>query len=355
MHSEAVLIGSYDYGLVGLSVFLAMLASYAALDLAGRINAARGGLRSVWLGGGAFAMGLGIWSMHYIGMLAHSLPVPVLYDWPTVLVSLVAAIFASVVALWVASGPEMGRWRVGLGGLFMGFGIAAMHYIGMEAMRLRAMCHYSAGLVTSSVILAVVISWVALGLTFRLRYESPKPWQKQASAILMGAAIPVLLYTGMAAVTFVAMPAIGNLDHAVEISSLGIVVITSISTIILGLAILTSLVDRKFSTQAVELQRLMEDALQAREALAKTEERLRMTLRSSGVAVWNWEIAPNLVEGDANAAAQFGVPIGQFPKSVEEFAAFIHPEDRGRVQQEDPQFGRDRNGAQFGISRRAAR
>jgi NO-binding membrane sensor protein with MHYT domain len=86
MPSETALIGSSDNRLVGLSVLLAMLTSYAALDLGGRITAARGGLRLVWLGGGAFAMGLGIWSMHYLGMLAYSLPAVVLYDWPTVLV-----------------------------------------------------------------------------------------------------------------------------------------------------------------------------------------------------------------------------------------------------------------------------
>ena len=77
----------------GLSVVIAICASYAALDLAGRVTAARGTVRAVWLGGGASAMGLGIWSMHYIGMLAFSLPVPVPYDWPTVLASLAGGDF----------------------------------------------------------------------------------------------------------------------------------------------------------------------------------------------------------------------------------------------------------------------
>src|SRR5579872_4168790 len=84
--------GSYQYGLVALSVVIAVLASYAALDLAERVTAASGWARWVWLAGGATAMGFGIWSMHYIGMLAYRLPVPVGYDWPTVMVSLGAAI-----------------------------------------------------------------------------------------------------------------------------------------------------------------------------------------------------------------------------------------------------------------------
>jgi NO-binding membrane sensor protein with MHYT domain len=84
--------GSYDYRLVTLSVVMAVCAAYAALDLAGRTTAARGRAHLIWLAAGAAAMGLGIWSMHYIGMLAFLLPVPVFYDWPTVLVSLFAAV-----------------------------------------------------------------------------------------------------------------------------------------------------------------------------------------------------------------------------------------------------------------------
>src|ERR1041385_5817868 len=135
--------GSYDYRLVALSVVIAVFASYAALDLAGRVTAARGRVRFAWLLGGGAAMGTGIWSMHYIGMLAFSLPVPVLYDWPTVLVSFLAAVFASAIALFVVSRQQMKLRHALAGSVIMGAGIAIMHYTGMEAMRLPAMCHYS--------------------------------------------------------------------------------------------------------------------------------------------------------------------------------------------------------------------
>ena len=101
------LAGSYDLLLVALSALIAVLASYAALDLAGRVTSARDQARLLWLSGGAVAMGIGIWSMHYIGMLAFRLPVPVQYDWPTVLLSLLAAILASAVALFVVSRHQM--------------------------------------------------------------------------------------------------------------------------------------------------------------------------------------------------------------------------------------------------------
>src|SRR5229473_530270 len=117
---------SYDHRLVALSVVIAICASYAALDLAGRATAARSRARVIWLIGGAAAMGVGIWSMHYIGMLAFTVPVPVLYDWPTVLLSLIAAILASAVALYVVSREKMSLWRAVAGSMVMGAGIATM-------------------------------------------------------------------------------------------------------------------------------------------------------------------------------------------------------------------------------------
>src|SRR5258706_12889146 len=104
------LMGSYNYALVALSVLIAMFASYAALDLAGRVTAASGWTRAVWLLGGAAAMGTGIWSMHYIGMLAFVLPIPVAYHCPTVLLSLFAALVASAVALYVVCRQKMSAY-----------------------------------------------------------------------------------------------------------------------------------------------------------------------------------------------------------------------------------------------------
>src|SRR6266851_7880464 len=123
---DHALVSSYDYRLVALSVVIAILAAYAALDLAGRVTSAQSQIRFVWLTGGSLAMGIGIWSMHYIGMLAFSLPVPVRYDWPTVLLSLLAAIFASGVALFVVSRRHMGLPQAIAGSVAMGSGIAAM-------------------------------------------------------------------------------------------------------------------------------------------------------------------------------------------------------------------------------------
>jgi len=256
--SDQALLGSYNHGLVVLSVVIAIVAAYAALDLAGRVTSAGGRGRFFWLSGGAIAMGTGIWSMHYIGMLAFRLPIPVLYDWPTVVLSLLAAVFASVIALLVVSRDKMGLIRALIGSIFMGGGIAIMHYTGMAAMRLSAMCHWSTSLVILSVVLAVGISFVALLLTFYFRQDtSPWSWPKVLSAVLMGAAIPVMHYTGMGAASFTpSASAMGqwNQAYAVSAESLSAAAVSIVTFMVLGLAVVTSLVDRRFAAQGVELE-----------------------------------------------------------------------------------------------------
>jgi PAS domain S-box-containing protein len=269
------LIGSYNYGLVALSVLISIFASYAALDLAGRVTAARGWTRAVWLLGGAGAMGTGIWSMHYIGMLAFILPIPVAYDWPTVLLSLFAAILASVIALFVGSRQKMRAFPALAGSVLMGGGIAGMHYIGMAAMRLSAMCHFNSFLVVLSVVFAVLISLAALWITFHFRDEKKGiDWGKTAGAVLMGTAIPVMHYTGMAAASFTPSGMPADLSHAVSISTLGTIGIAAVTWIVLGLALLTSWLDRRFAAQTLELQ---EEKLRQNEAYLVEAQRLSHT------------------------------------------------------------------------------
>src|SRR3977135_702387 len=250
------LLGSYNYPLVAASVLIAIFASYTALDLASRVTAAAGWTRAVWLVCGAGAMGTGIWSMHYIGMLAFILPIPVAYHWPTVLLSLFAAILASVIALYVVSRQKMGASRAVAGSVLMGAGIASMHYIGMAAMRLPAVCKFNSSLVVMSVVFAALISFAALWITFHFRDEKTGIGrEKLAGAVVMGAAIPVMHYTGMSAASFMPSGMPADLSHAVSISTLGTAGIAAVTFIVLALALLTSWVDRRFATQTLELER----------------------------------------------------------------------------------------------------
>lgn len=250
------LASHYDPALVAVSVVIAATASHAALDLASRVTAARGAARAVWLIGGAVAMGIGIWSMHYVGMVAFQLPVTVLYDVGTVLVSLLAAVFASAVALWVVSRQQMNLLQAVLGSVVMGSGIAIMHYTGMAAMRLPARMSFDPLLVALSILIAIIVSLVALWLAFHLRGSTVGglSWRKLGTALVMGAAIPSMHYTGMAAARFESSGIIVTTSAGVDISSLATAAIVVSTFTILGLAIAMSLVDRRFSAHAAELE-----------------------------------------------------------------------------------------------------
>jgi two-component system sensor histidine kinase/response regulator len=256
----ALLVGYYDYRLVLASVVIAFFAAYAALDITGRVSAARGLARVAWLGGGAFAMGLGIWAMHYMGMEAFHLPIPVLYNWPTVALSMVAAVLASAVALTVVGRKTMGLPAAILGSVLMGGGIAAMHYIGMEAMRMPAMCHYSVGMVVLSIVLAIVISLVAIVLTFGLKGQTTSwSWRKSGTALVMGLAIPIMHYVGMAAVSFTPSPSIHwDPAYAVDVTALSLTGVALVTFAVLGMVMLISVVDRRFSTQQQMLETFLE-------------------------------------------------------------------------------------------------
>jgi len=244
---NAVINGSYDYGEVARSILIAIAASYAALDLAGRVTAASGWTRVAWLSAGAGAMGIGIWAMHFKGMLAFHLPVPVEYHWPTVLASLFVAVLASAVALYVASRQKMGPVAALAGSIFMGTGIAGMHYIGMAAMRLPAVTRFSALLVACSILLAILFSLIALLMAFGLREETR--WsvpRRLGSATVMGVAVSAMHYTGMAAASFIpASPP--DLSYAVSIPPFGNSGVVIVALIVFVAAIATSSVDRRRS------------------------------------------------------------------------------------------------------------
>src|SRR5882672_4327783 len=254
MNTLVTIPATYDYRLVALSVIIAIFAAYTALDMAGRVTATRGASRLKWLIGGATAMGTGIWSMHYTGMLAFRLPMRVYYHVPTVLLSLLAAIFASFVALYVVSRRRVTTLHVAPGSVLMGAGIATMHYTGMAAMRLAAHHHYHPGLWLLSVLVAMVIALAALWLTFHFRDENRGRIFKTAVAVVMGLAIPLMHYTGMAAVSYMPTDTAPDLSNAIDISALANSAVILVTLVIVGSALLSSLLDRRFSAQARELE-----------------------------------------------------------------------------------------------------
>ncbi|MEX2471450.1 MAG: response regulator [Gemmatimonadota bacterium] len=196
--------GQHDLTLVLLSYVVAVIGSFAALTLAELIARSTRVAKAAWLVGGATTMGLGIWGMHFVGMLSFRLPIAVEYDFGIVGLSIVPAVLASGLALWLVSGSTLGAGTYAWGSVFMGGAIAGMHYVGMEAMVVDASLSYRPAWVAGSIAIAVMASFAALSLAFRLREDgTPRLQAKRLlAAAVMGAAIAGMHYTGMAAAVF---------------------------------------------------------------------------------------------------------------------------------------------------------
>jgi signal transduction histidine kinase len=245
MTSGEVIIGHYDTWIVALSVLIGVIGGYCTIELAERVTASRHRARLYWWSGGAVAMAIGTWSMHYTGMLALRLPIPVLYDWPTTFLSYLASLFGSATGLFVVSRRKMGFARALAASIFVGGGIVALHYIGMASMRSKAMHHYSSQVVILSAVAAIGFSLLSLWLMFLFReHVIGRIWRKFGSALLLGAAISVMHYIGMAAVSFTSAEMPLDLSYAVPISDLGIIGIGAANVMVLVVVMLTSLADR---------------------------------------------------------------------------------------------------------------
>lgn len=238
---------TYSPGLVVLSVLVAILASYAALDLVARVATSVGVMRKVWVAAGAVMMGLGIWSMHFVGMLALVVEMPVAYDVVLTAASMLLASLGALAALFVATRARLSRPRLILGGIFMGAAISAMHYTGMAGMRMQARLSYDPYLFALSVLIAVGASILGLSVALHLRADGSLLTTRRAmAASVMGIAIAGMHYTGMAAAIItpsteplvVARPAVG-------ISYLGATAIGLGTLLGLGLTLLSSLIDRE--------------------------------------------------------------------------------------------------------------
>ena len=199
---------SYQQWLVALSIAIAVMSAYTALDVSSRIAASVGRRRGVWLAGGGLAMGMGIWSMHFIGMLALHVEQNVAYDKVITFVSVVPAIAASTFALYMVSRGRVNPRILGVGGVLMGTGIGAMHYIGMAGMQMDDSIRYDPTFFAISLLVAISASVSALWIAFQhqaVENTGQLAWRKFGSAMTMGFAIAGMHYTGMTAAHFLPM------------------------------------------------------------------------------------------------------------------------------------------------------
>lgn len=196
---------TYDFNLVILSAIIAIAAGYFTIEMSTEITFNKGLERVIWLGISSITMGMGIWGMHFIAMTAFSMGLEISYNFPIVLLSLLAAIAGCAQGLFIITQPYVNNLTLIAGAITMGSAIAGMHYIGMAAMRVGAKISYEPSLLILSIVIAIAVSLVAIKLTIALRTSQNRQkqlWKKVFSSLLMGGAVLSMHYTGMAAARF---------------------------------------------------------------------------------------------------------------------------------------------------------
>lgn len=248
-----MLVSSYNELLVLGSLAVAILASYTALDMAGRIATAQGRAARWWLAGGSFAMGTGIWSMHFIGMLAFDLPIQLGYDPAITVLSLLIAVLSSALVLWLVNQKTLPPARLVLGATIIGLGIAGMHYTGMAAMRMNPAIQYIPSLLVLSILIAIVASGAALWIAHHLRQHSPRVrLLRGGAATVMGGAIVSMHYTGMAAAEFPVGSICGAVREGFSTGWLSLIIIV-ITLAVLAIALITSVLDLRLEARTSTL------------------------------------------------------------------------------------------------------
>lgn len=312
----------YNIPYVVLSIAVAIFASYVALDLANSVTQAKGRAQMIWLACGALAMGFGIWSMHFVGMLAFEMPgMAMAYDVPLMILSILIAVAASAIALYIVSRPKVAPISFVAGGIAMAAAIAGMHYTGMYSMRMEAVIRWNHWLVFLSVVIALIASFAALMIAMRLK-PSPQYWNwKQGMAsVVMGVAIAGMHYTGMAAATFLHANTseLQSPNLLLANTELALAVIAA-TALILGMALASSVVDRAFARRASKAEEATRLYTEAEKAILELE--LERDLRDRFVSALAHDLRTPLTA--AKMSAQLSIRQATHPEQVEKMSGKV--------------------------------
>jgi PAS domain S-box-containing protein len=310
----------FNPSLVTLSILVAIFASYVALNLAYAVSHSKGRAQALWLGCGAGAMGVGIWSMHFVGMLAFEMPGMTMgYDIPLMLLSVAVAIGSSGIALFIASQPVLPFGSILSGGVAMAAAISGMHYIGMFSMRMAATIKWNPFLVVLSVLIALIASFGALAIFIRLRTKSDHIGELVGASVIMGFAISGMHYTGMYAATFVhADPASFNANHILVSSGLTTAVIaTTLSILVLALGV------------AVTQRLWTKKNKRTDEILGKSEEKFRILVDAvKEYAIFMLDPEGNISTWNRGAERIFGYKDSEI---MGKHVSRLYPSDKGQL------------------------
>lgn len=308
----------HDRLLVILSVCVSAFASFTALHLADRARDGSPTTRLAWLLGAAIAMGGGaIWSMHFIGMLAFTIPTAVAYDLDITIASLILAVMFTGCGLFMVAAARHAPWRpLLLGGLLMGLGVSTMHYAGMAAMRAPAEIYYDPALAILSVVIGIVASIAALWLFFNLR----NIWARLGASVVMAAAVSGMHYTAMAAASMAILPSSESVKPGMPPTDLAFMVgAATFLVLILGLA--CALVDQRFARLASAEAEKLRDSERRFRALVQNAADIIAVADTEGAMTYESASAERIL-GFAPIDLQ-GMPLRNL----------VHPMDLARVDQ----------------------
>ena len=322
------MLATYNPWLVSLSLLVAVAVSFTALKLAGRVaEAGRSGARA-WLIGGAASMGIGIWSMHFIGMLAYQAPIPLHYNVLMTLLSLLIAVLTSGFALGIASRRDSTLARLGASSVLMGAGICAMHYTGMAAIQVTPAIHYNPRWIALSMLIAVTASFVALWLFFALRRFKRRSLRliEVSAALVMGAAIAGMHYTGMRAAEFSARArvfggAAFNSDWLGLTIGLGAFALLAITLITL---VYDAHLESRSRQDALRLEKLNQE-------LQHGKNLLTLATQAAGIACWEFDLAHGRLLWTENEIASLKASNLDVRTHIDVLLAWIHPEDAAQA------------------------
>jgi NO-binding membrane sensor protein with MHYT domain/nitrogen-specific signal transduction histidine kinase/ActR/RegA family two-component response regulator len=333
-----VVTGTYNPYLVALSILVAAFASYTALDLGGRVAAARGVARRVWLVAAAIAMGGGIWSMHFVAMLAFILPIPMSYEIGLTTLSLVVAIFVTGAGFYFINRQSAPPLPLVFSGIFMGLGIAAMHYIGMAAMRGHAELSYDSLFVALSLVIAIGASTAALWLALR----TTDLGQKLVAAVVMGLAISGMHYSAMRGTTFAAHGPVHEAQGYASLDQTNLALaVAGITFVILAFALIASLSEQKRAEQALReaqadlytnLQQENSERRRAEEALRRSEAYLAEAQNVSHTGSFGWNVCSGEIWWSAETFRIYESDRANRP-DLAQIVQQTHPEDRAFLEQ----------------------
>jgi PAS domain S-box-containing protein len=289
-----LLHGHHEFSFVLLSLVVAVLGSWTALDLFKRVRSHIGRTQRIWLAAAAVAMGASIWSMHFIAMLGFDPGSPISYDLPLTFLSLALAIGATCGAFFAAAKEGAPAIRVCIAGVAMGCGICLMHYVGMAALRTAISLGYRPSFVVASFVIAIAASTAAL---FAARRERSMRW-RIAAAVILGLAIVGMHYTAMAGLELTSSGAAPPL-RGVPPFVLGASVAAG-SVLILSMALLASLYDERLN--------------------------VLMALEAGGVGYWELSLPDNVLHVSARGKEILGLRADQ-PFAYKDLDALMSPED----------------------------